>query len=89
MFSVLFFFTVGVASLTLNAAQPLVPKPLATLNPSNLSANASLPNGQLASSSNLSHLIIQCDPDGYGSDLKYDSCHDAYEQIPHFISDLT
>lgn len=86
---VLLFCTAGVASLTLNAAQLLVPNSSASLNSTILSANTSLADGQLASYSNISNLIIQCDPNQYGYELSYDSCHDAYDQIPHLISEMT
>lgn len=87
--SALFFFAAGVASLTLDPAQPLIPKPPATVNSSDLSASASLANVQLAPSSNLSHLLLQCDPYQFGDDLSYTSCRDAYNQIPHLIAEMT
>ncbi|CAD6590909.1 MAG: hypothetical protein ASARMPRED_005103 [Alectoria sarmentosa] len=59
------------------------------LSSSNSSANASQADGPLASSSILSHLIIECDANLYGQGLNYDSCHDAYDQIPHFVSEMT
>ena len=89
LISILLLLTTSVASLTLSAGQHLIPEPPATANSSDLSANASLANVQLASSSNLSHMIIQCDPTQYGDDLNYDSCYDAYDQIPHLISEMT
>ena len=88
-FSLLFFFVARVTSLTLNAGQLLVVEPSATFNTSNSSANVSLPDGPLVSSSNLSHLIIQCDPGSYGDDLNYDSCYDAYNQIPHLVPEMS
>ena len=87
--SVLLFYTARVASLTLNSPQLLTPKLPAPLTSSNSSANASLADGPFASSSILSHLIIECDANLYGQGLNYDSCHDAYDQIPHFVSEMT
>ncbi|CAF9917148.1 MAG: hypothetical protein ALECFALPRED_011061 [Alectoria fallacina] len=87
--SVLLFYIARVASLSLNPPQLLTPKPPATLTSPNSSANASLADGRFASSSILSHLIIQCDASEYGHGLNYDSCHDAYDQIPHFVSEMT
>ena len=87
--SVLLFYTARVASLTLSPPQLLTPKPPAPLSSSNSSANASQADGPLASSSILSHLIIECDANLYGQGLNYDSCHDAYDQIPHFVSEMT
>lgn len=87
-FSVSFFFVAGVTSLTLNADQLLVVDPSATYNTSNSSANVSLSDGGLFPSFNLSDLILQCDPQ-YGDNLSYESCRDAYYQIPHVVPEMT
>ncbi len=88
--SVLLLLITGVASLRLDAVQLLTLQSAGSQNTSKLSANVSLADdGRLASSSNLSHLILQCDPSQNGFDLNYDSCHDAYDQIPHLVSEMT
>lgn len=68
-----------------------------------LSANVSsvpqlqMPNGSLPPltlpmappQSNLSALMLQCDAERYGDDLRYASCYEAYEQIPHLVGVLS
>ena len=83
-----FFFVAAVTSLTWNAGQLLIVEPSATYSTSTPSANVSLSDGGISSPSNLSHLILQCDPQ-YGDNLSYRSCRDAYNQIPHVVPEMT
>lgn len=77
-----------VGSLTINPAQIISAR---LTNTSQLQLpNASLPDLPISPTaplpSHLSDLMLQCDPQKYGDDLRYSSCHDAYLQIPHLIS---
>ena len=82
-----------VSSLELISAQSLNINLSTALNVStpNASFSPTPPPSLLSNpySPNLTTVTIQCDGATYGDDLNLNSCVDAFEQIPHYVNELT
>ena len=96
-FNLLHLVSISCHALNLVPAQALsanIPSPLVLKVP-----NSSLPSSEslssfsaLATSSAIiltSRYTVVCDPEKYGNRINYDSCLDAYEQLPQFMSEVT
>lgn len=89
---VLFLYTVYAPCLALDSAsaQPLTARvstpvelQLPHASPPAPAGPASPPSPLVAPTRNLSMFTILCDPRTYGDNANYESCYNAYGQIPH------
>ena len=81
------FFLSTVQSLALDVPQLSQIAPAISFNTSKTPdvSTPSLSDISSASAKDLADLMIQCDPAKYGDNLIYDSCFDAYRQIPRSV----